>query len=70
MLPALNPRVPPGSIIIALACAMATTAPDLLNPDGITVIPAFVNVALARINHVNGLTLLKSSISVALIICG
>ncbi len=34
---------------IQLACAIATTAPDLLNPEGTTVAPALVNVALARI---------------------
>ncbi|CAC8016536.1 Uncharacterised protein [Staphylococcus aureus] len=55
---------------IQLACAIATTAPDLLNPEGTTVAPALVNVALARINRVNGFALVKSSINVALIICG
>ena len=44
---------------IQLACAIATTAPDLLNPEGTTVAPALVNVALARINRVNGVCLGK-----------
>ena len=55
--PCLNPRVPPGNIIMALACAIATTAPDLLKPEGTTFSPAGVYVALARINLVNGFAL-------------
>lgn len=42
----------PGNIIIELLCAIATTAPDLLNPDGTTVAPLCENVADARIKRV------------------
>ena len=59
MCPALNPRVPLGNIIIALACAIATTAPDLLKPEGTTVVPEGVKVALALIKRVKGLGLVK-----------
>lgn len=56
----------PGNIIIELLCAIATTAPDLLNPDGTTVAPLCENVADARIKRVKGFALVKSSIKVAL----
>lgn len=55
----------PGNIIIELLCAIATTAPDLLNPDGTTVAPLCENVADARIKRVKGFALVKSSIKVA-----
>ena len=55
---------------MALLCAIATTAPDLLKPEGTTVAPLADNVALARINRLNGFAFVKSSISVALTTCG
>ncbi len=44
----MNVHRPVGNMTIQLACAIATTAPDLLNPEGTTVAPALVNVALAH----------------------